>query len=126
MARHLRHLFGNYRLLKLPGEGGFAEVYPGEHIHPGTHAAIKVRTTKLAEDEIEQFRNEARMMIDLKHPHVIRVHDFGFADRIPFIVMDYAPGGPLHKIHPRGTPLPLSIVLNYVKQASAALQYIHD
>lgn len=126
MARYLGHQFGNYRLLKLLGDGGFAEVYLGEHIHLGTHAAIKVLTTKLAEDEIEQFRNEARTMIDLKHPNVMRVHDFGFVDRVPFIVMDYAPGGPLHKIHPRGTPLPLSIVLNYVKQISAALQYIHD
>jgi eukaryotic-like serine/threonine-protein kinase len=26
----------------LLGEGGFAEVYLGEHIHLGTHAAIKV------------------------------------------------------------------------------------
>ena len=69
--------FGNYRLLKLLGEGGFAEVYLGEHIHLGTYAAVKVLTTKLTEGEVEQFRNEARTMIGLKHPHIMRVLDFG-------------------------------------------------
>src|SRR3989442_564011 len=126
MALYLKQQFGNYRLLKLLGDGGFAEVYLGEHIHLGTRAAIKVLTTKLAEDEIEQFRNEARTMIDLKHPNVMRVHDFGFVARVPFIVMDYAPGGSLRKIHPRGTPLSLLTVINYVKQITAALQYVHD
>ena len=114
------------RLLKWLGDGGFAEVYLGEHIHLGTPAAIKVLTTKLAEDEIEQFRNEARTMIGLKHPNVMRVLDFGLAGRIPFIVMDYAPGGSLRTIHPRGTRLPLSTIVNYVKQIAAALQYVHD
>ena len=31
---------GNYQLIHLLGEGGFAEVYLGEHIHLGTSAAI--------------------------------------------------------------------------------------
>src|SRR5438552_15312362 len=39
--------FGNYRLVRLLGKGGAAEVYLGEHIHLGTHAAIKVLHTQL-------------------------------------------------------------------------------
>jgi serine/threonine protein kinase len=31
---------GNYRLLRLLGQGGFADVYLGEHIHLNTNAAI--------------------------------------------------------------------------------------
>ena len=33
---------GNYHLLRLLGEGGFAEVYLGGHTYLGTHAAIKI------------------------------------------------------------------------------------
>src|SRR5918911_4787390 len=91
---------GNYQLVHLLGEGGFAEVYLGEHVYLGTKAAVKVLTTKLAEDEIEQFRNEARIMLGLKHPHIMRVLDFGLAGPVPFIVMEYASNGSLHKIHP--------------------------
>lgn len=81
--------------------------------HLGTPAAIKVLTTKLAEDEVEQFRNEARTMIGLKHPDIMRMLDFGLADRVPFIVMDYAPNGSLRKIHPGGTRLPLPTIVQY-------------
>ena len=43
MARYLGHRFGDYRLVRLLGEGSFAEVYEAEHLYlPGTKAAIKI------------------------------------------------------------------------------------
>lgn len=39
--------FGNYLLTRFVGEGSFAEVYVGEHIHLNTLAAIKVLHTRL-------------------------------------------------------------------------------
>ena len=41
---------GNYRLLRLLGQGGFADVYLGQHIHLNTMAAIKVLQTHLNEE----------------------------------------------------------------------------
>ncbi len=41
-------------------------------------------------------------------------------------VMDYAPHGSLRQRHPRGTLLPLPIVVSYVQQIADALQYAHD
>jgi serine/threonine protein kinase len=118
--------FGNYRLTKLLGEGGFARVYLGEHIHLGTQAAVKVLTTKLTHEGIAQFRNEARLMIGMDHPHIVRVLDFGMQGTIPFLVMAYAPCGSLRTMHPRGSRLSLSQIVAYINQMAAALQYIHD
>ncbi len=42
---------GNYHLISRLAEGGFAEVYLGEHIHLGTHAAIKVLHAQLTTNE---------------------------------------------------------------------------
>jgi serine/threonine protein kinase len=118
--------FGNYRLIRLLGEGGFAEVYLGEHIHLGTEAAIKVLTARLSSDEIEQFRNEARTIARLKHPHIIRVLDFGVDNGTPFLVMDYVANGTLRQRFPNGTQLPPETILPFVTQIAAALQYAHD
>src|SRR5689334_4395358 len=117
---------GNYLLTRLLGEGGFAEVYLGEHIHLGTEAAIKVLIARLTSDEIEQFRNEARTIARLKHPHIVRVLDFGVDKGTPFLVMDYVPNGTLRQRYPRGTRLPPAHILPYVQQVAAALQHAHD
>jgi eukaryotic-like serine/threonine-protein kinase len=60
---------GNYRLIRLLGQGGFADVYLGEHIHLNKHAAIKVLRTRLTGSDINQFREEARLIVRLEHPH---------------------------------------------------------
>ncbi len=127
MADRAGQQLGNYRLVRKLGEGGFAEAYLGEHIYLGTQAAIKVLKTALAsQQEIDQFRVEARTIANLVHPHIVRVLEFGFEQNTPFLVMDYAPNGSLRQHHPQGTRLPLATVVAYVKQAAEALQFAHD
>ena len=49
MSDRIGQQLGNYQLLRLLGEGGFAQVYLGEHIHLGTEAAIKVLHMQLTQ-----------------------------------------------------------------------------
>ncbi len=117
---------GNYRLSRLLGHGGFADVYLGEHIYLKTLAAIKVLHTQLANEDIERFRAEAQTIAHLVHPHIIRVLDFDVDQHTPLLVMDYAPDDTLRQRHPKGERLPLATVVPYVKQIASALQYAHD
>src|ERR1700730_5781214 len=126
MADRVGQQLGNYKIIRLLGEGGFAEVYLGEHIHLGTEAAIKVLHTQLTNEDVEQFRNEARTIARLKHHHIVRVFDFGVEGKTPFLVMDYAPYGTLRQRFPRGSALPVSSIVSYTKQVASALQYAHD
>src|SRR5258708_14458860 len=117
---------GNYRLVRLLGSGGFAQVYLGEHVRIHTQAAIKVLQTQIAASDRDSFLTEAQTIAHLEHPHIVRVLDFDVAEGIPFLVMSYAPNGTLRQRHPKGTQLPLPTIITYVKQLADALQYAHD
>src|SRR5436305_12006206 len=125
MADRIGQQLGNYRLVRLLGQGGFAQVYLGEHLHLGTQAAIKVLHLTLESDDVEHFRTEARTIARLMHPHIVRVLDFGLEGLTPFLVMDYAPHGTLRQRHPKGICLPLEPVRSYATQVATALQYAH-
>src|SRR6266480_7243552 len=125
MTDRVGQQLGNYHLLKLIGRGSFAEVYLGEHQHLNSQAAIKVLNTHFTSEDKDRFYAEARTIARLTHPHIVRILDFNVEDGIPFLIMEYAPNGTLRQRHPKGTSVPLEIVVSYIKQVADALQYIH-
>lgn len=126
MADHTGEQLGNYRLVRLLGRGGFAEVYLGEHIRLNTLAAIKVRYEQFSQDDAELFLKEAQTIANLVHPHIVRIFDFDVSDGMPFLVMDYAPNGTLRQRYPKKTRLPLETIIFHLKQITDGLQYAHD
>jgi len=107
MARYLNQRFGDYQLIRLLGEGGFAEVYEARQVHLGTSVAIKILKDAFTPAQIEALRQEALIVSRLDHPHVVRLLNFSIERGIPYIVMSYAPGGSLDKQAPRRS-LPMS------------------
>src|SRR5260370_24889966 len=125
MPKGREQQLGNYRLIRLLSEGSYAGVYLGEHIHLNTLAAIKVLHTQLDSRDLEEFRKEAQIVARLRHPNIVSIHDFDVKDGTPFLVMDYAPNGTLRQRHPKGSLLPPTTILPYLKQFAEALQYAH-
>ena len=117
---------GNYRLVRHLGYGGFAEVYLGEHLYLKSEAALKILLTSAKGEDVEQFLQEAQTLVGLRHPNIVRVLEFGVEGDIPFLVMDYAPGGTTRHRFPTGTRLPLATAVAYIKQVAGALQYAHN
>lgn len=125
MISFLGQQIGNYELIRLLGEGNFAQVYLGEHIYLNTPAAIKILNAQV-DDDLELFRVEARTIARLVHPNIVRVLEFGVERDVPFLVLDYAPKGTLRQRYPKGTLLAVPTVVSYAKQVAEALQYAHD
>jgi serine/threonine protein kinase len=126
MTDRIGQQFGDYRLIRLLGSGGFGDVYLGQQHHDNTLAAVKILKAQLNAHEIKQFINEART-IRLRHPHIVPLLDFGIGNHdTPFLVMEYAPYGTLRQRHVKGERLPLAKILSYTKQVAGALQYAHD
>src|SRR2546421_4542767 len=106
MSDRVGQLFGNYRLVRLLGQGGYAEVYLGQHLRLNQQAAIKLLHAHLTETEAEHFQQEAQTISTLVHPSIIRVFDYDVQEAVPFLVMDYAPNGSLRRRYPKGSPVP--------------------
>jgi len=130
MADRVGQQFGDYRLIKNLGAGGFADVYLGEHIYLGTQAAVKVLKGAFAPKDIEHFLTEAKTIARLEHPHIVRVITFSVAkintQEIPFLVLEFAPNGTLRQLYPKGMHLPLETIMSNVKQIADGLQFAHN
>jgi serine/threonine protein kinase/tetratricopeptide (TPR) repeat protein len=98
------------------GSGGMAEVWRAHHVGDDVPVAVKVLTGERARRprSVSQFRQEARAVARLDHPHVVAIHDFGLvppevsaatgfelATGAPYLVMDLLPGGSLWKYRGR-------------------------
>ena len=73
---------GNYVLGPLIGRGGMGEVYAATHRFLGTEFAVKTLRGLFADNEsvANRFFLEARAAVEIAHPNVVRVLDFGKTD----------------------------------------------
>lgn len=120
--------FGNYRLVKKIGGGGFGHVYRAEHIELGNPFAIKVLHNKLARNPsfVERFRTEAMVLAGLRHENVVDVVDFGQHTDVGFyLVMEWLEGRTLHRVWQRKRTFPLSQIYALFSQLLDALDAAH-
>ena len=78
------------------GEGGTATVYRAEHPDKGS-AAVKVLRPRLAQDPVavKRFLREAEFGARVSHPNIVRTYDYGQADGLHYLALEWAEGEPL-------------------------------
>lgn len=116
---------GHYKLVRLIGRGGSADVYLARNLNLRSWCAIKILRMPLMHKGRRKFLEEARVAASLEHDHIVRVLDYDVQNGVPFIVMSYASNGSLRDYYPRGTRLNFSTILIYLEQIADALDYLH-
>ena len=100
---------GRYTVLGELGRGGMAVVYLAHDAELGRRIALKELYALGAADRslVQRFVREARVAGSLSHPNIVTVHDFFEHDGVPYIAMEYVPGGSLRtrRTHISGTRL---------------------
>jgi serine/threonine protein kinase len=123
---------GRYEVLSRLDEGGMAFVYLALDRTLQTNVVIKVPRVSLPQEDdfIVRFEREVGSLVQLRHPHVCRVLDIGRHEGLPFLVLQYLPGGNLNdhrQIAADGSPLPTSSssLHRWLSPIAEALDYIH-
>jgi serine/threonine protein kinase len=124
-------LDGKYQLDKQLGQGGMGAVYLATHLGTKRPVALKVIAPQfMANTEfVERFRREAEAAGRLRHPNVVNVTDFGFAqvgrEPVAYLVMEYLDGGSLGDMLKERGRLPLPLVTDILEQICLAVGNAH-
>ena len=110
--------FGVYRIVEPLGAGGMAAVYKAYQLSVDRHVALKILPRHLAQDAafLGRFKQEARVLAHLQHPHILPVHDFGETDGFTYIVMPFIKTGTL-AMALQGRPLPFQQIKRVIYEA---------
>lgn len=127
------HHLGQYRIIRLLGEGGMGAVYEARHESLDRRVAIKTLHSELTAQQatVTRFFNEAKALSKLEHPSIVQVSDFGTApDGTTYLVMEYlrgeSVGKRLRSLSERGERLPLASALQICWQVADVLAVAHS
>ena len=121
-------LVGPYRLIRLLGEGGMAEVWLAQRADGSLKREVALKLPLLRrerQDLSSRFARERDILAALEHPHIARLYDAGISpEGLPYLAMEYVRGEKLtawcdaHRVG-------VNDRLNLVLQVLDALQYAH-
>jgi len=90
---------GPYRLIRLLGEGGMAEVWLAQRADGAFKREVALKLPillQLREDLASRFARERDILAALEHPNIARLYDAGVSSGgLPYLAMEYVAGEPL-------------------------------
>ena len=121
------HHFNNYTIIKQIGEGGMASVFLATHNSLNHPVAIKILNKEFVFNSNirSRFIDEARKMVRMNHPNVVKVSDLINQEDSVAIVMEFVDGQTLKDILEQKKLTDFEIK-HFLKQMLSALVYIHS
>src|SRR5581483_530664 len=119
---------GGYKILDRIGKGQMGGgVYKALHTL-GQVVALKILPSSKAKDQhvLGRFQREARLLIQLDHPNVVRAYQVGESGGVHYIVMEFLEGETLDETISRRKRLPWAETVRIAHQTLAGLQHVHE
>lgn len=121
-----RQVVPGYKILAKIAAGGFAAIFAAETFFGGDRVALKILRKDRAGEAgaIEHFRQEARLMMLLDHPRIVRAYEYGTHQGLHYITMEFVEGRALDQAVQDSGGLPPPTALRVTRQVAEALYYM--
>jgi serine/threonine protein kinase len=117
---------GQYEVQDFIGQGAMGLVYRAYHVQLQRTGAVKVLQGIAPDpDTTARFRHEAQAIAQMRHPNIVNVYDFGEHDGVPYMIIEFVPGGSLASRLAEG-PMDTASALKYLRGIAAGLDHAHD
>ncbi|MCA8924373.1 MAG: serine/threonine protein kinase [Planctomycetes bacterium] len=118
--------FGPYRILSEVAAGGMGVIYRAQG-PDGNLVALKalINVEHATDQQLKRFIQEAQSAQQLDHPGIVKIHDLGINETIPFFTMDLVEGQDLQH-HLRHKTFPLDVLLEIFRKVGLATHYAHE
>lgn len=123
--------FGRYTLEEKLAVGGMAEVWLASVEGQPSPVVVKRLLPHLANGDTfsKMMLNEARVLLRLGHPNIVRVFEVGAVEGVTYIAMEYVPGSDLSLLLRRSNAqhlrVPVRVALRIVRSLCDALSAVH-
>ncbi|MBI2841479.1 MAG: protein kinase [Acidobacteria bacterium] len=117
-----------YEIIERIARGGMGAVYRARHVYLEEERAIKVVLPGMSEKEgtVERFIREARILVRLRHPNLVQLHEFGtLEDGSFFMVMELIRGESVQQRLQRVQRIPFGQAINVIREAGSGLAAAH-
>ncbi|MBO7564387.1 MAG: Stk1 family PASTA domain-containing Ser/Thr kinase [Clostridiales bacterium] len=121
-------LGGRYRIIKLIGSGGMADVYLATDLSSGMNVAIKILKQEFATnlEFIKRFDTEAKAASSLSHANIVHVFGVGQEGNIRYMVQEYVEGITVKDMILQNGHLDWKVAVPIVIQVGMALDTAHQ
>jgi serine/threonine protein kinase len=118
----------HYHLLEQIGTGGQGVVWSAEDVN--RHDVVAIKFNEVPEDGQARvddliLEQELAKLGQLRHEHVLPIHDYGLIDQVRYLVSPYIAGSSLYEAIGK-SPMKLAEALRYASEIGTALDFLHE
>ncbi|MFT5123577.1 MAG: serine/threonine protein kinase [Kiritimatiellia bacterium] len=118
---------GTFLIYSVLGRGAISVVFKAIDTLNGREVALKVshRIGRKPLEFYDDYLGEAKATTFLNHPNIVRIYDYGFANRYPYIAMEIVEGGTLKDLIARNLWISEKRVMKIALDIAEGLHVAH-